>query len=159
MKIDDENSFLKNKISKIKELPHTADIKYSIKGDSLNEAFELCGYCFGLTITNLKMIKQIENIDFELVSEDLEGLLYDFISELIFLFDTKHLILSNFTLVDIKKENSAYKLKVKGKGQEFNPEIHDMGTEIKAMTYSEMKIDVDYSNFMNPVSIIVVFDI
>ena len=156
---NDKTEFLENKLKKIEELPHTADVKYLINADNLNEAFELCGYCFGLTITNLKSIKWEEYVKFKLKSEDLEGLLYDFITELIFIFDTRNIIISQFNELNIFREDSSYLINVKGKGQRFDPEIHEIRTEIKAMTYSEMEINVDYSDFSKPVSIIVVFDI
>ena len=159
MESKERNSFLETKLLKIEELPHTADVKYHVEGDNLNEAFELCGYCYGLTVTNLKKIEYIENVEFELNSEDLEGLLYDFMTELIFLFDTKGLIVSQFTNIQIRKKNSGFSIHVMGKGQKFDPSIHERKTEIKAMTYSEMEIDVDYADFKNPVSIIIVFDI
>jgi len=155
----DKDAFLKKKLRKIEELPHTADVKYLINGDNLNEAFELCGYCYGLTITDLKSIEWEELVKFQLESEDLEGLLYDFITELIFIFDTRNVIISQFNELNVIKEDSSYNINVEGKGQKFDPEIHERRTEIKAMTYSEMEINVEYSDFSKPVSIIVVFDI
>ena len=159
MNANDKNEFLKNKLKKIEELPHTADVKYLINADNLNEAFELCGYCFGLTITDLITIEWEELVEFQLNSEDLEGLLYDFITELIFIFDTRNIIVSQFNKLRIIKEDSSYKIVVQGRGQRFDPEIHERRTEIKAMTYSEMEINLDHSDFSKPVSIIVVFDI
>lgn len=153
------NKDLEEKLKKIEELEHIADVKYLVKGDNLNEAFELCGYCYGMTITNLQEIKQVEKIKFQIESEDLESLLYDFISELIFLFGTRNMIVNNFTNVEILKNEEFFSLNVIGFGEEFDQEKHEIGTEIKAMTYAEMKITFTNSDFSKPVSIILVFDI
>jgi len=153
------NKDLEEKLNKIEELEHTADVKYFVKGDTLNEAFELCGYCYGMTITNLSELKQVEKIEFQIKSEDLESLLYDFISELIFLFGTRNVIVNNFTKVEILKNAEDFSLNLEGIGEVFDQEIHEMGTEIKAMTYAEMKISLTNSDFSKPTSIILVFDI
>ncbi|MHA1784964.1 MAG: archease [Candidatus Helarchaeota archaeon] len=153
------NFNLKEKLKKIEELPHTADVKYFITANNMSEAFELCGYCYGLTITDITQIKPIKKIEFKLTSEDTESLLYDFISELIYLFDTKNIIISQFSVIDVEKGENFNKLRVEGFGQEFDPNVHEIGTEVKAMTYSEMKINLTESDFSKPVSITIVFDI
>ncbi len=153
------NENLEDKLEKIEELEHTADVKYLIKGDNLNEAFELCGYSYGMTLTNLLEIQQVEKIEFQIESEDLESLLYDFISELIFLFDTSNVIISNFTKVEVLEKNKRFSLTIEGIGEQFSQEKHELGTEIKAMTYAEMNIKLTNSDFSKPASIILVFDI
>ena len=150
---------LEAKFEKIEELEHAADVKYLVKGDNLNEAFELCGYCYGMTITNLEELKQVEKIEFQIESEDLESLLYDFISELVFLFGTRNIIINNFSRVEILKKNTSYAINIEGHGEEFDQEKHEMGTEIKAMTYAEMEITLTNSDFSKPATIVLVFDI
>ena len=110
--------------------------------------------------SSLKRGFQFRKISYcQKTSEDTESLLYDFISELIYLFDTKNIIISQFSVIDVEKGENVNKLRVEGFGQEFNPNVHEIGTEVKAMTYSEMKINLTESDFSKPVSITIVFDI
>ena len=122
----------------------TADIGFYAYGKSLEEAYENAGLAMFNVITDIKKVKKQESREFEIVSEDLVSLLYDYLEELLFLQDTEFLFFSDFN-INIEKivdENSSslenYKLTCSAYGEEINWDVHTHKSEVKAITFHKM---------------------
>lgn len=116
----------------------TADMAFEAFGSSLNELFENCALAVQDIMTDTKKIKSKEKITFEIRSEDLQSLLFDFLSEILFYKDTRGLVFSQFA-VRVKK-NEHYKLNCDMMGEKWDREKHEVRTEVKAVTYHLMEI-------------------
>ncbi len=135
---------------------HTADVKVRCWGKDLEEAFAQAAYALMETITpNLNKIFKVKSKSIKIVSEDREALLFDFLSELLYIFDVERLLFSQIKLKFIKKVEDQFELEANLKGEIFNKEKHEIGTEVKAITYSYMNIEIRNNN----VEIQVIFDI
>jgi len=139
-----------------KFLDHTADVSVEIQGKSLEEAFEQTVYSLMETITpSLKLISpKIERI-IKIEAEDKEALLFDFLTEFLYIFDVEELIFNKVNIHSIKKEQEKYYLEAIASGEKFDKYKHEPGTEVKAITYSFMNIEEKKKN----VKINIVFDI
>ena len=122
----------------------TADIGFYAYGKSLEEAYENAGLAMFNVITDIGKVKKEESQEFEIVSEDLVSLLYDYLEELLFLQDTELLFFSDFK-VNIEKitdkESSNlenYKLTCCAYGEEINWDVHTHKSEVKAITFHKM---------------------
>ena len=122
----------------------TADIGFYAYGKSLEEAYENAGLAMFNVITDIKKVKKQESREFEIVSEDLVSLLYDYLEELLFLQDTEFLFFSDFN-INIEKivdENSSslenYKFTCSPYGEELNWDVHTHKSEVKAITFHKM---------------------
>lgn len=132
----------------------TADIGFYAYGNSLEEAYENAGLAMFNVITDIDKVKKIESRDFEIVSEDLVSLLYDYLEELLFIQDTEFLFFSDFK-VDIEKMDNGdgddlnssdlenYKLTCSAYGEEINWDIHPRRSEVKAITFHKMCVKED----------------
>ncbi|MBY9007642.1 MAG: archease [Candidatus Lokiarchaeota archaeon] len=135
---------------------HTADVQARCWGINLEDAFAQTAYALMATITpDLKKISKNVSKTFKVTSEDKEALLFDFLSEFLFYFDVEGLVFNEINITSINKKNDQYELTVILLGEEFNKEIHEIGTEVKAITYSFMKIE-EKDNY---IEIRIVFDI
>jgi len=135
---------------------HTADVSAKCWGKTLEEAFSQAALSLMTTITpNLGKITQKIEKQIEIESEDTYALCFDFLSEFLYIFDVEELIFSSIVVETIKKINENYKLKAVVKGEKFNKDKHEIGTEIKAMTYADMNIIQKKKR----VEIVIVFDI
>ncbi|MFX0188232.1 MAG: archease [Candidatus Hodarchaeota archaeon] len=135
---------------------HTADIQSQSWGRTLEEAFSQCALSLMAIITpNLEKISPKIEKSFKIKAEDKEALLFDFLSEYLYFFDVEGLIFNDINVEYIERINKHYKLKVTMKGEKFNKKKHDIGTEVKAITYSFINIDESEDN----VIINIVFDI
>ncbi len=76
--------------------------------------------------------------EIELRSEDIGNLLFDWLSELVYLKDAESLIFSRFD-VSINK-NDVYSLKAIVKGETINLKVHNLRSDVKAVTYHMFEI-------------------
>jgi len=120
-------------------LEHVADLRFMAYGKSLNDCFQNSAKAMFSAISDLKSIDEKDMKRIALKAEDLEVLLHDFLSELLFLFETRGLLFKKFH-VSIDR-NKGYRLKAELYGEKFNPKKHEIKTEIKAVTYHEMLIE------------------
>lgn len=118
-------------------IDHTADICIKAYGENLSEAFENAAKSMFDTITDNSEIESIGEYDIELKASDLEQLLVDWLSELLFLHGANNVVFGFFS-VDLDKKNA--KLNAKVFGEPFNLSKHKIGVEIKAVTYHMLEV-------------------
>jgi len=120
-------------------IDHTADIGIKAKGKSLEEVFEATAKGMFELIAKNDNIEPRETRSIEIEMDDLIMLFKQWLEEVLFSFDTQKLVFSKFE-VQIDKQDNFYKLKAVVYGEEYNPEKHGSGVEIKAVTYHMMDI-------------------
>jgi len=104
---------------------------------------------------NLDMITPEIEKSIEIEAEDKEALLFDFLSEFLYIFDVDGLIFQDIKYIQIKKINHKYQLKAIVLGEKFDSNKHEIGIEVKAITYSFIEI-VEKDN---RVDVKIVFDL
>ena len=135
---------------------HTADVSVNSWGRNLEEAFSQTALSLMTTITpNLKKISLKIEKTIEIISEDKYALCFDFLSEFLYIFDVEDLVFSYISVNSIQKIGEKYKLTALAKGEPFDREKHEIGTEVKAITYSFMNIEEKKKR----VKISIVFDV
>ena len=136
----------------------TADIGFYAYGNSLEEAYENAGLAMFNVITDISKVKKQESREFEIVSEDLVSLLYDYLEELLFLQDTDFLFFSDFevNIENIVDEEPSgfeysdlenYRLTCFAYGEEINWDVHEQRSEVKAITFHKMCVKDDAGIF------------
>lgn len=128
------------KDKKFEFLEHTADLKFRSYGKTLEECFSNAALALSSSLANLSNVAEKEEVTISLESDSLEMLLHDFLSEILFLFDTSLLILKKFQ-VNISEKDGKYELAAKCWGEKLNQEKHEIVGEIKAITYHDMKLE------------------
>ena len=137
-------------------LEHTADVQSRSWGRTLEEAIEQTALSLIGTISpNLALIEPSVHKKVIITSEDKEALIFDFLSELLYIFDVDQLIFSEIEIEKIKENRGQLTLSAMLKGEEFKKEKHEIGTEVKAITYSYMEI----KETNEKAEILMVFDI
>ncbi|RLF40322.1 MAG: archease [Thermoplasmata archaeon] len=130
-------------------IDHTADIGIKAYGETIEEAFENVAKGMFDIITDNSHIDSIGEYMIELEADDLEQLLVDWLSELLFLSSTYNLV---FGFFDVKIGDK--KLSAIVRGEEYNLDKHKMGVEIKAVTYHMLEVHTT-----KPIYVQVLFDI
>ena len=109
-----------------------ADIAFEAYGNDLNELFENSALAIFELSADLKTVNSSEKIEIELENEKIDNLLYDFLSEILFLKDSKYMI---FKKVKVEiKENKTYQLKATLEGEGINPEKQNLENDMQAIT-------------------------
>ncbi|MFH0929217.1 MAG: archease [Candidatus Aenigmatarchaeota archaeon] len=114
-----------------------ADVAFEAFGKTLEEAFGNAALAMFEVQTDVEKVKPSISNNIELVSENKESLLFDWLSELIYLRDTKSMFFSKF---EIKIERNE-KFKLTGKIFGDKIEGYELRTEVKGVSYQMMKID------------------
>lgn len=130
------------------QLEHTADVMIKAHGRTLEECYGNAAYALFDTMVDASTIQPTEEIDIQQEGHDHESLLYNFLSEFLFVHDVTRLVLCEF---DVAMEG--FKIKCRARGERLDLEKHRPKTEIKAITYHELKVDTDEP------SVTVIFDI
>ena len=109
-----------------------ADICYEAYGKDLNEVFENCALAIFELSADIKTVKEKEKVEIELEHKKIDNLLYDFLSEILFLKDSKYIV---FKKVKVQiKEGKANKLNAVLFGDTINPKKQRLENDIKAIT-------------------------
>ena len=124
------------------EISHTADVKIRVRALTLDALFTdaflaLMQVVYG-TDRNVGTIKEIR-----IESDNIESLLCDFLSEVLFIAEVEGLVLSR---ADIKIEG--LHLTAILNGESFDPLRHSSGTEVKGISYSGLIIQKDANGYM-----------
>lgn len=118
-------------------IEHTADVGLKAYGKNLSEAFENAAKGMFDIITDKSEIVSVGQYNIELEAPDLEQLLVDWLSELLYLNTARNQVFGFFK-VDLDEKNN--KLTAKIFGEKFDLSKHKIGTEIKAVTYHMLKV-------------------
>ncbi len=113
-------------------IEHTADVQFKAYGKSLEEVFSNCAYAFVESICKEDVLKK-KKIKFNVQGNDLENLLYNFLEELLFLFDSEGFILSKILKMKIDEKNLKLNCEIIGDSGDYEVYSH-----VKAVTYNSM---------------------
>ncbi len=124
-------------------LDHTADIGIIAYGADVKELFSNAGLALFSLITDLETIQETLHLDLEVRSEDRDSLLVDWLNELIYCFDSKHVLFKRFGI-----ESMTYNaLKATCYGEDFDPNKHKIEAGVKAATYHMLRLDTDDNGY------------
>lgn len=116
----------------------TGDAAFEAKGRTLEELFvEAAVATFEVMVDTMGVEAKITR-EVELKNEAVDGLLFDWLSELVYLKDAEAVLFSKFN-VNIKK-NDAYDLKAMVSGENINQQRHILRSDVKAITYHMFEV-------------------
>ncbi|WGI17445.1 archease [Methanonatronarchaeum sp. AMET-Sl] len=126
-------------MEKFKFLEHTADAQFIAYGQTLNQAFENVGLATFEVMMDTDLIEDIEKTEIQVVGDEIDALVYDWLSELIFLFSAENMVFNKFNVEIIEKEKR-FQLDAVVWGEKIDMEKHQIHTEVKAPTYHGLSV-------------------
>lgn len=127
-------------------LDHVADIRFIARGKTLEALFENAALATLSVIADIGTVTP--KIDFEIGLETVswENLMVDFLSELLFLFDAEETVLGKVNVSETGKYENGdgeerYFIRAVASGEPIDRMRQDFKTEVKAVTYSGIRID------------------
>jgi SHS2 domain-containing protein len=116
---------------------HTADLGLRVRGDSLEELLAEAGRgLLAMFVANPEAVRPVQSRTIELAADEPGYLLFDWLSELLFAFESEKLLLSEFDL-----QLSAGKLTATCRGEPMDQSRHQMEHEVKAITYHGLRVE------------------
>jgi len=126
-------------------LDHPADVSVHAWGSSFTSAAEGCVDALIQTMVDPSDIREIEEYHYEYMEETdstLESILVGFLSEILYRFDTESILIKTLKLKLIERYGKPYALIGSSWGEKFDSRRHHARTEVKAITYSYLRIQI-----------------
>lgn len=117
-------------------IEHTADIGIKAYGKNLSEAFENAALGMFDIISDTTKIDSVGEYMIELKADNIDQLLVDWLSELLYIHETKNVLLTSFN-VELDKN----KLRARVYGEKLDKKKHPIKNEIKAVTYHILEVN------------------
>ena len=120
-------------------LDHPADIQIHAWGRTLSDTYEQAAIAMFGVMTELTTVEHLQEQNVEASGHDLESLLYNFLDECLFVFSADSFLCA--CMVNITEfDEQNFSIKAVLGGETFDLSKHPQGTEVKAITYSNMQI-------------------
>jgi len=132
-------------------IDHTADVGIVAYGADIKQLFSNAALALFSLITEPESIKERMQHRVEIISEDKDSLLVEWLNELIYLFDAEHVLFRRFDIESL----SSNQLRATCYGEDFDPLKHKIKTGIKAATYHMLKINRDSDGY----KVQIIFDV
>lgn len=119
-------------MSRVETFDHTADLGLRVRADDLADLFRAAAEgLFGVIVANPDSVQARGTERIALSAEDPEELLIAWLSELLFLFETKHQVYCDF---DVSIQAAGNSLTATVGGESIDPDRHILDHEVKAAT-------------------------
>ncbi len=119
------------------EIEHTADTGIRAYGKTASALFESAAEGLFSLIANPAKVEPKGEVEIRLRAEDLPRLLVAWLSELLFLHETQHLLFSKFE-VHVRGTT----LRALAWGETIDKRRHELKLAVKAVTYHRLSVDV-----------------
>ena len=133
---------------KVLEKVAIADIAYEAFGKDLNELFENAAFAIFEMMVDIKTVDAKKKLEVKLENEKIENLLYDFLSEILFLKDSKYVVFKKVKVLIIEnKKNKLFELKAVLEGDKINSIKQKLENDIKAVTMHMFEVKKEKSGY------------
>lgn len=118
-------------------IDHTADTGIIAYGTDVKELFANAALGLFSLITDPESIEEKLHLNLEVSSEDRDSLLVEWLNELIYVFDVRHVLFNRFDIRNLTHNE----LKATCYGEDFDPTKHKVKIGVKAATYHMLRLD------------------
>lgn len=117
-------------------IEHTADVGIKAYGKTEEEMFKNAALGMLSIMADPKKVKLQESIDLEIEAKNIEELLVAWLRELLYQAEAKKILFKEFVFQCFNET----RLRTICYGERVNPKKHQLKTEIKAVTYHQLKV-------------------
>jgi SHS2 domain-containing protein len=115
---------------------HTADLGLRIRASNLEELLsEAARGLLAMLVANPQAVRPVQTRTFTLTAREPAYLLFDWLNELLYAFESEKLLLSEFEIVIGEQEVQAI-----CRGEPMDSARHEMDHEVKAITYHGLRV-------------------
>jgi SHS2 domain-containing protein len=123
--------------TRFRYIEHPSDVGFEAYGTTLEELFANAALAMYSFMTDVEAIEVEESRDISVQAEDLYSLMFDWLDELLFLFEAESLVMKHF---EMTVNDCTFSIQGTCQGGKFDPERHEAGIIIKAVTYNMMEV-------------------
>jgi SHS2 domain-containing protein len=117
-------------------LDHTADLAIRVRGKDLKNLFENAAMALMHIMVRGNRSGNTSSVNISLSGQDLADLMVRWLGEVLYLLEGESLVVSAITIRDL----TTARLEAVGEVVPFDPDIHEIQTEVKAVTYHQVEV-------------------
>jgi len=117
-------------------IEHPSDVGIIAYGDDIKETFENAAFGMFSIMADLGDVETKDSFKIETRGDDREELLINWLNELIFIEDSKHVLLKEFNIYELTEKE----LKASVSGEHIREKLHDLHRPVKAATYNQLEL-------------------
>ena len=121
---------------KYKLIDHTADFGIHVFGADPQELFTNAAWALFDVLTEIDGIKGLDSCNIKVSGEDWSDLMINWLREVLYLWNGRELLIKSVRILSITEN----RLSAKVSFEAFVPDRHIIKTEIKAVTYHQIRV-------------------
>jgi SHS2 domain-containing protein len=137
--------------SKYKEIDHTADVGISVTGKTLPELFSNLAFGMLHIMTTATRKTGIIHRSVQMTESSLPDLVISWLSEINYLFHVHHFLMDAIESITIEESQDVVKLSTTLAGNDITNLASCLKTEIKAVTYHQLKCEKENDHYISQV--------
>jgi SHS2 domain-containing protein len=123
---------------------HTADLGIRVRAGSPNELFaDAARGLFSIMVANIDAVRTVKELKFRLSGDNVEELLHDWLAELLYTFHGRRVVLAKFDV-----QVTPVGLTATARGEPIDTSRHEIGDEVKAITWHALKVEQDSGQYL-----------
>lgn len=123
---------------------HTADLGLRVRAADLATLFsEAARGLFSIIVPDLTTVRPLDLFDFSVAGPPNDLLLFDWLNELLYTYETRHVLLSQF---DVTLSETG--LQAVARGEPIARDRHALEHEVKAITYHGLKLEREQDGWL-----------
>jgi len=120
---------------------HTADIGVRAFGINLAAAFEEAAKGTFNIMVDIDTVNERQEVEITAEADTKENLLVEWLNALISEADHKEMVFASFQIQELRNVGTGYYLKGIAIGESLDSKRHNVKIEVKAATYSQLKVE------------------
>ena len=124
-------------MKKYELIEHTSDIGVAAYGRTLAEAFANAARGMFSIIAEPESVREAESRRVEVIADDIEGMLFEWLNTLLYYFDVETLLFKRFDIIEFEDT----RLVAECRGEKYDSSRHRLKTGVKSATYHLMEVD------------------
>jgi SHS2 domain-containing protein len=117
-------------------LDHTADLGINVRGENLKDLFETAAKALMHLMIDGESQDKTSDMNITISGQDLPDLLVQWLGEILYLFEGEDLVVTSIHINSL----SFSRLNATLRTVPFNPTVHEILSEIKAVTYHQIQV-------------------
>jgi SHS2 domain-containing protein len=119
-------------------IDHTADVGIEVEAADRTELFSLAARGMFAILCDVEKVKSVREKKLELASNDLKGLLHEWLAELLYIYDAEFEIYTEF---EFDFDVAGKRLTAVARGEDADDERHALHGEIKNVTWCDYTVE------------------
>jgi SHS2 domain-containing protein len=129
--------------NKYRLIDHTADFGIHVFGSDSKELFANAAWAMFDLITEIDSLKGMDSCNIKMSGDDWSDLMVNWLREILFLWNGKEMLVKMAHILSLSKNDLSAKVVF----DQYDPDLHIITTEIKAVTYHQIQVNSGFSGW------------